>query len=341
MTREELRQLVTDVRERHIDVVSKVGGHFGASLGVAELTVALHYVFDTPRDKLIWDTGHQAYIHKILTGRNDQLPTIRKYEGLAPFLARWESDYDHFGAGHAATSISAALGTAMGRDLVGDDFHVVGIIGDGAMGCGLAYEALNNAGHSDRNLIVVLNDNDMSIAPNVGALNRYLTSMITHPLYNRVRDEIKHFLKRGPGSLRDVVRSVLGKAEGSVKGLLVPGMLFEELGFRYIGPLDGHDLDELVDTFENVRKMHGPVLIHCKTRKGKGFALAEENAYKWHAAGPFDKLSGEATKGSSGLPRYQKVFGRGLRELGEKYPDICVITAGMPDGTSTDMSTLR
>jgi 1-deoxy-D-xylulose-5-phosphate synthase len=337
LTREELRQLVKDVRDRHIDVVSHVGGHFGASLGVAELTVALHYVFDTPRDKLVWDTGHQAYIHKILTGRNEALPSIRKYEGLAPFLARWESEYDHFGAGHAATSISAALGTAMGRDLMGEDFNVVGIIGDGAMGCGLAYEALNNAGHSDRKLIVVLNDNDMSIAPNVGALNKYLTSMITHPLYNRVRDEIKSFLKKGPGSLRDVMRAGLLKAEGSMKGLLIPGMLFEELGFRYIGPLDGHDLDELVDTFENVRQMHGPVLVHCKTRKGKGFALAEENAYKWHAAGPFDKLSGEATKGSSGLPRYQKVFGKGLREMGAKYPEVCVITAGMPDGTSTDM----
>jgi len=337
LNRDELHELVDAARERHIDVVSKIGGHFGASLGVAEITVALHHVFDTPRDKLIWDTGHQGYIHKILTGRNEELPTIRSYKGLAPFLARWESEYDHFGAGHAATSISAAVGTAIGRDLTGQDHHVVAIIGDGAMGCGLAYEALNNAGHTDRNLIVILNDNDMSIAPNVGAMNRYLNGVITHPLYNKVREEVKGLLKKTPGSLRDVVQSVAGKAEHSVKGLLVPGMLFEELGFRYVGPMDGHDLDEMIDTLENVKQLTGPILVHCRTQKGKGFALAEENAYKWHASGPFDKISGEANKGSSGLPRYQKVFGRGLKEFGEKYPNIAVITAGMPDGTSTDM----
>lgn len=335
LSRSELRQLVRDVRERHIDVVSKIGGHFGASLGVAELTVALHFVFDTPRDRLVWDTGHQGYIHKILTGRNDRFPTIRKKDGLAPFLSRKESEYDHFGAGHAATSISAALGMAIGRDLMGRDNAVVAIIGDGAMGCGLAYEALNNAGHTERDFIVVLNDNDMSIAPNVGAMNKYLTGMITNPVYNRVRSEVKELLSKAPGSLKEVMERVAWRSKESVKNLFVPGMIFEELGFRYVGPLDGHDLDALVDTLSAVKKMEGPILVHCLTQKGKGFGLAEENAYKWHAANPFDKITGEGTKKGSGLPRYQKVFGRALTELGGDER-IAVITAAMPDGTSTE-----
>ena len=337
LSRGELHQLVTEVRTRHVDVISKVGGHFGGSLGVAELTVALHYAFDTPRDKLVWDTGHQGYIHKILTGRNHRLPTIRQKSGLAPFLRREESEYDHFGAGHAATSISAALGTAIARDMNGDDFKVIAIIGDGAMGSGLAFEALNNAGHTDRNLIVVLNDNDHSIAPNVGALNKYLTGVITHPVYNRIREEVKELLSKGPGGPDGIVRRVASRTEESVKGLFVPGMLFEELGFRYIGPVDGHDLDPLVDTLRNVRCLDGPVLLHVVTQKGKGFPLAEENAYKWHAASPFDKISGEAKKKSGGLPRYQKIFGRGLVQLGELDERIVAITAGMPDGTSTDL----
>ncbi len=337
LSREELHELVVEARERHVDVISKVGGHFGASLGVAELTVALHYVFETPRDKLIWDTGHQGYIHKILTGRNDRIKTIRQKDGLAPFLRRDESEYDHFGAGHAATSISAALGTAIARDLNGDDFDIVAIIGDGAMGCGLAYEALNNAGHTDRNLIVVLNDNDHSIAPNVGAMNRYLTGIMTNPVYNRFREEVKDLLAKGPGGAKGIVRRVASRTEESVKGLFVPGMLFEELGFRYIGPVDGHDLDSLVDTLAKVRRLDGPILVHVITKKGKGFSLAEQDAYKWHARPPFDKISGEATKKSGGLPRYQAVFGKGLKELGELDSRIVTITCGMPDGTSTDM----
>lgn len=336
LSREDLRIVTGEVRDRHIDVISKIGGHFGASLGVVELTVGIHYVFDTPRDKVIWDTGHQGYIHKILTGRNERLPTIRQKEGLAPFLARWESEYDHFGAGHAATSISAGLGTAIGRDHVNDDFKVISVIGDGAMGCGLAYEALNNAGHTDRDLIVILNDNDMSIAPNVGAMNKYLTGMMTNPVYNRVRDEVKELLARAPTSIRSTMQTIAGRAEESVKNLFVPGMIFEELGFRYIGPVDGHDIDAVVDTLANVKKLGGPILVHMITQKGKGFHHAEEDAYKWHAASPFDKITGAAKKGSSGLPRYQKVFGRGLRELGEQDPRVFVITAGMPDGTSTD-----
>ena len=337
LSREELHELVVEARERHVDVISKVGGHFGASLGVVELTVALHYVFETPREKLIWDTGHQGYIHKILTGRNERLPTIRTKDGLAPFLRRDESEYDHFGAGHAATSISAALGTAIARDLNGDDYSVVAIIGDGAMGCGLAFEALNNAGHTDRNLIVILNDNDHSIAPNVGAMNKYLTGMMTHPVYNRIRQEVKDLLSKGPGGEKGIMRRVVSRTEESVKGLFVPGMLFEELGFRYIGPVDGHDLDSLIETLGRVRRLDGPILVHVITQKGKGFFLAEQDAYAWHARPPFDKISGEIKKKGGGLPRYQKVFGKGLKELGELDSRIVAFTAGMPDGTSTDI----
>ena len=337
MSRDELKLLVTEVRERHIDVVSEVGGHFGASLGVVELTVVLHYTFQTPRDRLVWDTGHQAYIHKILTGRNDRLPTIRQHGGLAPFLRRRESEYDTFGAGHAATSISAALGMAVGRDLLGGDEKVVAIIGDGAMGCGLAYEALNNAGHTDHDLIVVLNDNDMSIAPNVGAMNKYLTSMITNPVYNRVRSEVKTLLKKVPRNLGEIVESIAGKMEESAKHLFIPGMIFEELGFRYIGPVDGHNLDDLLDTFARLKDLGGPVLVHVLTQKGRGYGPSEDDPFRWHAASPFDKISGAGKKKSGGLPRYQKVFGRGVTELGRQDPRIVVITAGMPDGTSSEV----
>lgn len=334
---ESLRRVVADVRERHIDVVSEKGGHFGASLGVAELTVALHYVFDTPRDQLVWDTGHQAYIHKILTGRNERLPSIRTRGGLAPFLRRDESEYDAFGAGHAATSISAAWGMAVGRDLNKESFKVVAIIGDGAMGCGLAYEALNNAGHSGRDFIVVLNDNNMSIGPAVGAMNKYLTGVITNPAYNKVRGLVRDILHRAPTSLGDVAGEVAVKLEESVKHMLTPGIIFEELGFRYVGPVDGHDVEQLVETFSRVRDMKGPILVHALTRKGKGFTPAEDYPWTWHASGPFDKVTGKGTQSSGGLPRYQKVFGKGLIELADADPRVVAITAAMPDGTSTDM----
>jgi 1-deoxy-D-xylulose-5-phosphate synthase len=338
LSRPELHDLAREARERHIDVVSRVGGHFGASLGVTELTVALHHVFDTPTDKIVWDTGHQAYIHKILTGRNEQLPTIRKKGGLAPFCRRDESEYDAFGAGHAATSISSAWGIAVARDLNEADFSVVAVIGDGAMGCGLAYEALNNAGHTGRNFIVILNDNKMSIAPNVGAMNKYLTSMITNPVYNRVRREVKDLLQRVPTSLGEVVEHFAYKVDESVKNIFMPGMLFQELGFRYVGPVEGHDLDVLVDTLSGVKQMRGPILVHVLTQKGKGFELAEDDPFKWHAAKPFERESGNATvSGSGGLPRYQKVFGKGLVELGEMDKKVVAITAGMRDGTSTDL----
>ena len=337
LEQDDLPALVDEVRARHIDVVSQKGGHFGASLGVAELTVALHYAFDTPRDQIVWDTGHQAYIHKILTGRNEELPTIRTQGGLAPFCRRDESEYDTFGAGHAATSISAAWGMAVGRDLTQQDFSVVAVIGDGAMGCGLAYEALNNAGHTDRDFVVVLNDNDMSIAPAVGAMNKYLTSMITNPAYNKVRGLVKEVLHRTPGGYGDVMEELAGRLDESVKHLLTPGLIFEELGFRYVGPVDGHDVEALADTFSRVRKMKGPILIHALTQKGKGFSRAENDPYTWHASGPFDKTTGSGIKKSGGLPRYQKVFGKGLIQLAETDPLIVAITAAMPDGTSTDM----
>lgn len=337
LDKKELPAVVEAVRERHIDVVSKKGGHFGASLGVAELTVAMHYAYDTPNDQLVWDTGHQAYIHKILTGRNEALPTIRTKDGLAPFCRRDESEYDAFGAGHAATSISAAWGMAVGRDLTDQDFDVVAIIGDGAMGCGLAYEALNNAGHTGRDFVVVLNDNDMSIAPAVGAMNKYLTGMITNPAYNKVRELVKEVLHRTPTAVGDVMEEVAGRMEESFKHLITPGLIFEELGFKYVGPVDGHDVIKLVDTFRRVQKMKGTVLVHALTQKGKGFTHAEDDPWKWHAQGPFDKVTGEGAKKSAGLPRYQKVFGQGLIEIADADPKVVAITAAMPDGTSTDM----
>ncbi|MDT8368634.1 MAG: 1-deoxy-D-xylulose-5-phosphate synthase [Longimicrobiales bacterium] len=338
---EQLVTVAREVRERHIDVVSQIGGHFGASLGVVELTVALHYAFDTPRDKLVWDTGHQGYIHKILTGRNAELPSIRQRHGLAPFLRRDESEYDAFGAGHASTSISAAWGMAVARDLNEAEFSVAAIIGDGAMGCGLAYEALNNAGSTDRDFIVVLNDNDHSIAPNVGALNKYLTSVVTNPAYNRVRDLVKDVLHRAPTNVGHLVEEVAGKLEDGLTHFLTPGMLFEAMGFRYVGPLDGHDVVALADHLERVRGMKGPILVHAITQKGKGFALAEDDPWTWHASGPFDKVSGSAPRksGSAGpsRPRYQKVFGRALVDLAREDERVVTITAGMPDGTSTDL----
>ena len=340
LSRDQLHQLVAEARERHIDVVSEKGGHFGATLGVAELTIALHYLYDTPRDKLVWDTGHQGYIHKILTGRNDRFPTIRSRHGLAPFLRRDESEYDVFGAGHAATSIAAAWGIATARDLNGDDFKVVAMIGDGAMGCGLAYEALNNAGHTGRDFTVILNDNDMSIGPAVGAMNKYLTGMITNPAYNKVRAVVKEVLHRVPTSLGQLMEETAGKLEESLKHMLTPGLIFEELGFRYVGPVEGHDLDALIETLGRVRKLEGPILVHILTRKGKGFDLAEADPWTWHAASPFDKITGHGRRKASAapaLPRYQKVFGTGLTQLATENPKIVAITAAMPDGTSTDI----
>src|SRR5688572_22446417 len=270
LSNDELRAVSQEIRDRLIDVCSRTGGHIGAGLGVVELTVALHAVFDTPTDQLVWDVGHQGYPHKLLTGRNRRMETLRQETGLSGFLKRSESEYDAFGAGHAATSISAALGIAAGRDLLNEQYKVVAVLGDGALTSGLAYEGLNNAGHSGRDLVVILNDNEMSIAPNVGAISKYLTSVQRNPLYNRMRARIGEVLEGHP-SLNTLIR----KWEESVKSFLTPGVLFEELGFRYFGPIDGHDINNLVETLAAVRGMTGPRLVHVITQKGKGFPAGE------------------------------------------------------------------
>jgi 1-deoxy-D-xylulose-5-phosphate synthase len=331
LRRQDLEPLAGEVRQRLVDVISQLGGHFAPGLGVVELTIALHYVFDTPADRLVWDVGHQGYPHKILTGRNERFPTIRQKGGLSGFLKRSESPYDTFGAGHAATSISAAFGMATARDLQGDDYRVVAVIGDGSLTSGIAYEALNNAGHTERDLIVILNDNEMSIAPNVGAMNKYLTRLRSNPLYNRVRDEVKAIVHRLP----EPMEHLAVKLDDSLKNMVVAGMVFEDLGFRYVGPVDGHDTDALVDTLRNVRDMKGPRVVHVLTQKGKGFPAAEKDPVGWHGAKPFDKISGEIHKKAGGLPAYTKVFGRGLVELGATHPELAVITAAMPGGTGT------
>jgi len=342
LTREELAALAGEMRARLIDVCSRTGGHIGAGLGVVELTIALHYVFDTPVDQLVWDVGHQGYPHKILTGRNDRLDTLRQEGGISGFLKRSESEYDVFGAGHAATAISAALGVATGRDLKGEKFKVVAVLGDGALTCGLAYEGLNNAGAADRDIIVVLNDNEMSIAPNVGAMSKYLNSVQRNPLYNRLRAKIgevaDHLKDHGPGVL-SAAAGMVRKWEESVKAFLTPGVLFEELGFRYFGPIDGHDVGALVDTLGAVRSMTGPRLVHVITQKGKGFPAGERGAgaaEKWHALPPgHDPATGNQLAAAAGNPQYTKVFGEGLATLMTEREDVACITAAMPSGTGT------
>src|SRR5215216_98674 len=336
LSRDELHQLAEDVRARLIDVCSRTGGHIGAGLGVVELTIALHYSFETPRDQLVWDVGHQGYPHKLLTGRNDRMETLRQERGISGFLKRSESPYDTFGAGHAATSISAALGIAAGRDVQGEDFKVVAILGDGALTSGLAYEGLNNAGHSERDVVVVLNDNEMSIAPNVGAMSKYLNSIQRNSLYNRVRSAIGEFIDNAPGPLASM-GPLVRKWEESVKTFLTPGVLFEELGFRYFGPIDGHDINGMVDTFVAVRTMKGPRLVHVITQKGKGFPAGEISGEKWHALPPgHDPATGAQLKPSTANAGYTKLFGAGLAELANEVRDLVAITAAMPSGTGTD-----
>jgi len=339
LSREELKALADEIRERLIDVCSRTGGHIGAGLGVVELTIALHAAFDTPRDQLVWDVGHQGYPHKLLTGRNERLETLRQENGLSGFLKRTESEYDVFGAGHAATAISAALGVAAGRDLRKEHFKVVAIVGDGALTCGLAYEGLNNAGHSDRDVIVVLNDNEMSIAPNVGAISKYLTSVQRNSLYNRVRSAIGDLADTsGPGGLFSSIGlgTWVRRWEESLKALLTPGVLFEELGFRYFGPIDGHDIDAMIETFTAIRDLGGPRLVHVRTQKGKGFP-AGESLEKWHALPPDHDPSTGKLRHASAATTYQKVFGKGLVELGSENDRVVAITAAMPSGTSTDL----
>src|SRR5688572_17329207 len=335
---EDLPPLAEEVRARLVDVCSRTGGHIGAGLGVVELTIALHYTFETPTDQLVWDVGHQGYPHKLLTGRKDRIESLRQEGGVSGFLKRSESEFDAFGAGHAATAISAALGIAVGRDLKGETYKVVAILGDGALTSGLAYEGLNNAGHSERDMIVVLNDNEMSIAPNVGAMSKYLTSIQRNPLYNRVRDKIGEIADNAPGPLSSM-GALVRRWEESVKAFLTPGVLFEELGLRYFGPIDGHDIGSMIDTFEAIKGMTGPRLVHVITQKGKGFPAGEHAAgEKWHALPPgYEPSTGKPVKaGGATKPAYTKVFGKGLAELAAEDERVVTITAAMPSGTGTD-----
>lgn len=331
-----LRQLCTEIREYMIDTISEIGGHFGGGLGAVEITVALHKVFDTPHDLIVWDTGHQAYPHKIITGRKEALKRIRKYGGISGFLKRSESEYDSFGAGHASTSISAALGMAVARDLNKDDKKVVAVIGDGAMTGGMAYEAMNNSGLIKSDLIVVLNDNNMSIAPNMWQISNYFTEMISHPDYNKFKGQIWDLTGK-LDHFGDRMRKIALRLEHGIKSVFTPGMLFEALGFRYFGPVNGHNVHQLIKIFEQVKELKGPILVHATTEKGKGYKPAENHVQRLHASTPFDKITGKAHKKSGGASSYTKIFGEALVQLVEKNPKVVGITAAMPDGTGLDI----
>jgi len=331
---EDLQRVADELRAETINAVAVTGGHLGASLGVIELTVALHYVFDTPSDKLIWDVGHQAYPHKILTGRRDRIRTLRSGGGLSGFTKRAESEYDCFGAAHSSTSISAGLGMAVARDLSGGGENVVCVIGDGAISAGMAYEAMNNAGAMNRRLIVILNDNEMSIAPPVGAMSNYLTRLLSSPMYLSLRDVGKQFAN----CLPDFLKEKATKAEELARGFVTGGTLFEELGFYYVGVVDGHDLKQLIPVLQNVRDADvGPILVHVRTQKGKGYAPAEASQDKYHGVVKFDVSTGKQHKAASNAPAYTKVFGQSLVKEAEKDDRIIAITAAMPGGTGLDI----
>lgn len=330
----ELRTLCSEIREYMVDVISGIGGHFGGGLGTVELTVALHKVFDTPVDQIVWDTGHQAYPHKIITGRRDQLPTIRQLNGISGFLKRGESEYDAFGAGHASTSISAALGIATAREIKKEMKKVIAVIGDGAMTGGMAYEAMNNSGVLKSNLIVVLNDNRMSIAKNVWQISNYFSEMIAHPEYNKLKGAIWDLTGK-LDDFGDRIRKVAARFEVGIKAMITPGMLFEALGFRYFGPVNGHNIGELVKIFEHIKELKGPILVHVTTEKGKGYKPAENHNQKLHAATPFDKITGEALKKST-VPSYTQIFGETLVEICKQNPNVVGITAAMSDGTGLE-----
>ncbi|MBI1933728.1 MAG: 1-deoxy-D-xylulose-5-phosphate synthase [Ignavibacteriales bacterium] len=329
----ELKTLCSEIRNYMVDVISQIGGHFGGGLGTVELTVALHKVFDTPVDKLVWDTGHQAYPHKIITGRRDKLKTIRKLNGISGFLKRTESEYDEFGAGHASTSISAALGIAAANKIKGEDYKkVIAIIGDGAMTGGMAYEAMNNAGFLKQNLIVVLNDNNMSIAPNVWQISNYFNEVISHPEYNKFKGAIWDLTGK-LDQFGDRLRTVAGRVEAGIKAIVTPGMLFEALGFRYFGPANGHNISKLVKLFEQVKSLSGPILVHVISEKGKGYKPAEGSKSEFHGVTPFDKITGEIIKKSNAAPSYTSIFGKALVEIMKQNEKVVGITAAMPDGT--------
>ncbi|MGN7819799.1 1-deoxy-D-xylulose-5-phosphate synthase [Chitinophaga varians] len=338
LSKDQLHQVCEELRQYIIDVVSVHGGHFAASLGVVELSVALHYVFNTPYDQLVWDVGHQAYGHKILTGRREAFPTNRKYKGISGFPKRDESEYDTFGVGHSSTSISAALGMAMASHYKGEfDRQHIAVIGDGAMTAGMAFEALNHAGVANANVLIILNDNCMSIDPNVGALKEYLTDITTSPTYNKLRDDVWHLLGKLPVGKR-FTREMASKLEASLKGVVSKSSnLFESLQLRYFGPIDGHNITKLADTLQDLKDIPGPKLLHIVTTKGKGYALAEKDQTTWHAPGLFDKITGEIFKKPVDRPqppKYQDVFGHTMIELAEKNEKIIGITPAMPSGSS-------
>jgi 1-deoxy-D-xylulose-5-phosphate synthase len=332
---EQVQQVADELRQETIDAVSVTGGHFGAGLGVVELTTAIHYIFDTPRDRLIWDVGHQAYPHKILTGRRDRIRTLRTGGGLSGFTKRSESDYDPFGAAHSSTSISAGLGMAVARDLAGGKNNVIAVIGDGAMSAGMAYEAMNNAGAMNSRLIVILNDNDMSIAPPVGAMSAYLSRLYSGKTYRTLREAAKQINKRLP----KILANRANRVEEYSRGFMMDGgTLFEELGFYYVGPIDGHNLDHLLPVLKNVRDMEtGPILVHVVTQKGKGYGPAEASADKYHAVVKFDVATGAQAKAKPNAPAYQNVFGQSLVKEAQKDEKIVAITAAMPSGTGVDI----
>jgi len=333
---EQLKQLAGELRQQIISVVSKNGGHLAPSLGTVELTIALHYAFDTPEDKLIWDVGHQTYAHKILTGRKKEFCTLRTYHGLSGFPKRAESQYDCFDTGHASTSISAALGMACARDLSGEKFRVAAIIGDGSLTGGLAFEGLNHAGQLKKNMLVVLNDNRMAISKRVGALGQYLTRITTAPAYTNFEKNVWDFLGTLPSDMGQPTRVMFRRLRQGFKNLIVPGLTFEELGYHYEGPVDGHDLQSLIEILNRIKDLPGPTMLHVLTVKGKGYAPAESNAEKFHGVGAFDPETGNS-RTQSDIPSYTEVFGQTLTELGLKDPRIVAITAAMPEGTGLDI----
>ena len=325
-----LEKLATEIRSFLIEKISRTGGHIASNLGVVELTIALHTVFHTPEDKIVWDVGHQTYVHKILTGRKNDLINIRQIGGISGFPKISESAHDSFNTGHSSTSISAALGMARARDLLGQNYSVVAVIGDGALTGGMAFEALNDAGNCKTNLIVVLNDNEMSISKNVGGMSRYLSRIRTEPIYFKVRDDFQTLVEKIP-AIGNSAKKVLHRVKGSLKSLLLPGILFEELGFRYYGPIDGHNISEMQEVLKKVKGMRGPIMIHVCTTKGRGYTPAEEKPQKYHGISPFDVETGQVKKMSNGS--FSNVFGSKLTELAEKHKDIIAITAAMPEGT--------
>ena len=330
-----LNRLAEEIREKIIETVSQCGGHLAPSLGTVELTLAIHRVFNTPYDKLIWDVGHQAYTHKMITGRKDRFHTLRQKGGISGFPKREESLYDVFNVGHSSTSISAATGIAEARCLKGEDFKIIVVIGDGSMTAGMAYEGLNWAGDRKKNLIIILNDNEMSISPNVGAMSSYLNRVMTGQTMTKLKTEFKHFLKTIP-SIGDQMVRFTRQLEESLKALIVPGALFEELGFNYVGPLEGHRLDHLIKNLENIREMQGPVLVHIITKKGRGYPFAEKDPSRFHGIAPFRIETGEAAMKEKAIPSYTQVFGRTMVHLARANPKIVAITAAMCDGTGLD-----